>query len=245
MNNQDIIESLNSNLKDINELLALGDLGLLKSEELCNTKYKVEDDIKSKKDLFEKIERLKIEKAISPWRNHPKNGFFVQQSDAHYQLKGLVVLLQELISAKGGSEQIEPVKLPELEITGSTINQAIKDAKVLTETQGARSDIDRVHTVMHGYLKKICDNSNISYSEDATLNQLLNELKRNHSVFQNKNENTESILKSMANIFDKLNPLRNNASLAHPNDDLLDQDEAMLIINTVNTILSYLDAKIK
>jgi hypothetical protein len=37
--------------------------------------------------------------------------------------------------------------------------------------------------------------------------------------------------------------MRNRASVAHPNPDLLDQDEAMLVINTGRTILGYLDAK--
>lgn len=241
--NQDLVESLNFHLTALNELLSLGDLGLLKSDELYDTKHKIEDDLKLKEDLFDKIEKLKIEKAIPAWRNEPRRGTFVQSSEANAQLKDLHILLQDLIRTKGGAEQVEPVKLPELEITGGTINQAIKDAKVLLETQGARSAIDRVHTVLHGYLKKVCGNAGIPYPEDATLNNLLNELKKNHIAFQNKNENTEHILKSMANVFDKLNPIRNNASLAHPNNELLDQDEAMLIINTVNTLLSYIDSK--
>jgi hypothetical protein len=94
-------------------------------------------------------------------------------------------------------------------------------------------------------LEKVCEKANIAYQKDATLNQLLNALKTSHPAFQNKNENTDHILKSMANVFDKLNPLRNNSSLAHPNENLLDPDEAMLVINTVNTILSYVDSKIK
>jgi Abortive infection C-terminus len=38
--------------------------------------------------------------------------------------------------------------------------------------------------------------------------------------------------------------LRNNASVAHPNEALLDEPEAMLAINAARTILHYLDAKL-
>jgi hypothetical protein len=41
-----------------------------------------------------------------------------------------------------------------------------------------------------------------------------------------------------------LNPVRNNASVAHPNEQLLGRDEALLVINVGRTLLSYLDAKV-
>ncbi len=44
---------------------------------------------------------------------------------------------------------------------------------------------------------------------------------------------------------DSLNPIRNHASLAHPNENLLDKDEAMLFINVVRTLLQYLDEKLR
>ena len=38
--------------------------------------------------------------------------------------------------------------------------------------------------------------------------------------------------------------MRNIASLAHPNKDLLGRNEAQLIVNAGRTLLAYLDAKI-
>jgi hypothetical protein len=104
--------------------------------------------------------------------------------------------------------------------------------------------VDRVHTVLHGYLKLVCDDAGLIYSKDATLNQLMNILKEGHSAFNIKNKDVEQILNSMANVLDKLNPLRNNSSLAHPNPVLIEPDEAMFIINTINTLLAYLNSKI-
>jgi hypothetical protein len=39
--------------------------------------------------------------------------------------------------------------------------------------------------------------------------------------------------------------LRNRASLAHPNEELLDHDEALLVINLGRSLLRFLDAKLK
>lgn len=49
---------------------------------------------------------------------------------------------------------------------------------------------------------------------------------------------------SFASAVDALNPIRNNASVAHPNAALLAEPEAMLVINSVRTLLHYLDSKI-
>jgi hypothetical protein len=43
---------------------------------------------------------------------------------------------------------------------------------------------------------------------------------------------------------DALNFLRNKASIAHPNADLLGDEEAMLAVNAARTTLHYLDAKL-
>lgn len=243
MQDSELIEKLKKHLEQVNEMLALGDMGLLKSEELSNTKHQIEDALKTYKQYFGKIESLKIDKNIPIWRNVPKTGIFLNSSQVNPQLNPLHILLQELIKAKGGSEVVNPVEVPDLKITGATINQAINDAKILLNTQGATSAIDRVHTVLHGYLKQVCSDSNIKYADDATINTLFNLLKTNHPALTSQNNNTDQILKSLGNVLDKLNPVRNNLSLAHPNQTLLEQDEAMFVINTVNTVLAYLNIK--
>jgi abortive infection Abi-like protein len=49
---------------------------------------------------------------------------------------------------------------------------------------------------------------------------------------------------SLGSVMDALNPARNRGSVAHPNDNLLDADEAMLFINAARTVLQYVDAKL-
>jgi hypothetical protein len=45
-----------------------------------------------------------------------------------------------------------------LTITNET---AIQDTKILIEKNGATSGVDRIHTVLHGYLKEVCKKAGI------------------------------------------------------------------------------------
>ena len=52
------------------------------------------------------------------------------------------------------------------------------------------------------------------------------------------------MLRAMASVLDAMNPVRNMASVAHPNQKLLAEPEAMLVMNACRTVLQYLDAKL-
>lgn len=54
----------------------------------------------------------------------------------------------------------------------------------------------------------------------------------------------ERILNACGTIADALNPVRNRASVAHPNEMLLPSEEAALVINAARSVLSYLSAKL-
>jgi hypothetical protein len=52
------------------------------------------------------------------------------------------------------------------------------------------------------------------------------------------------VLNSAAAIIDALGPLRNKTSMAHPNEDLLDPEEATLVINVARSLIGYLADKL-
>ncbi|MFN8452732.1 MAG: abortive infection family protein, partial [Anaerolineae bacterium] len=133
-------------------------------------------------------------------------------------------------------------------ITSDPVRMAITDAEFLLQARGAVSAVDRVHTALHGYLRLICDHADITYKQDDTLVRLLRLLRQQHPVFLSPNprkHEMEKILNAFGTILDTLNPLRNNATLAHANPSLLSEEEAMLAINAARSILHYLDAKFK
>jgi hypothetical protein len=131
--------------------------------------------------------------------------------------------------------------------TSIVVERAINDAETLVHTRGAASGVDRVHTALHGYLHKTCDDATISYEAGATMTALFKKLRADHPAFKEdgpRAQDVTQIMRAMSAIMDALNPLRNNASVAHPNEFLLDEPEAMLTINAARTILHYLDAKL-
>jgi hypothetical protein len=134
----------------------------------------------------------------------------------------------------------------DLETASDIVRRALDDADVLMRTSGPQSAVDRVHTAMHGYLHSLCDEVDISTKDRPTMNQLFKALRVKHPSLADlgtRPEEVTRILGSMATILDALNPVRNNASVAHPNDELIGEPEALLVINTVRTLLGYLENK--
>lgn len=126
-----------------------------------------------------------------------------------------------------------------------TVELAISDAKQLLNSSGPASAVDRIHTALHAYLKEVCNQANISYDGSDTLARLLKHL-RKHPALKSElssSDKLEYVLSALGTILDRLNNVRNNRSLAHPNE-LLDEADAKLAINSALTILRYLDAKL-
>lgn len=144
-------------------------------------------------------------------------------------------------------EQGTAVRAPQPRITSDVVDRAIADAEALIEKNGATSGVDRVHTTLHGYVKAVCDDAKITYPADPSLTDLFKLLREQHPKFRDLGPRANDILqvlRSLSAVMGALNPVRNKASVAHPNDELLDEPEAMLVINAARTILHYLDAKL-
>ena len=155
-------------------------------------------------------------------------------------------LFDELLEIAKRLEGVSPIASPEPKITSVIVERAITDVETLLSTNGAISGVDRIHTALHGYLQAVCDAQGITYQKDDGMTKLFKLLRQHHPALQNlgaRSQDIERVFQSFASILDALNPIRNNASVAHPNNDLLAKDEAMLVINAARTILHYLDSK--
>jgi hypothetical protein len=108
--------------------------------------------------------------------------------------------------------------------------------------------LDSRTQAFHGYLKAACDEADIPYPAEATILDLFKLLKQQHPRLQQLGAHQGPIvqvLRAFGAVMDALNPARNRGSVAHPNDELLDADEATLFINAARTVLKYLDAKLE
>lgn len=136
-----------------------------------------------------------------------------------------------------------------VEPAGDSVRRALSDAQTLLRSSGPQSAVDRVHTALHGYLRELAVDSGIVIeAERPTMNQYLKSLRAQHPALSSLGTRSEEITKVLgatATILDALNPLRNNATLAHPNAELLGPDEANLAINIVHTLFNYLESKVR
>jgi len=135
---------------------------------------------------------------------------------------------------------------PDLVTASEVLRRALADAETLIQQGSAVSAVDRIHTALHGYLIAVCNESAINYEANASLTRLFRALRQEHPALAQAGTGSEEIgrvLQACATIMDALNPLRNRLSVAHPNEQLLENEEAMLVVNITRTLLYYLDAK--
>lgn len=132
--------------------------------------------------------------------------------------------------------------------TAEVVRRAIDDVQALLDKGGPTNAVDRVHTSLHGHLQYLCDAAGINYdSKNDSTTALLKKLRRGHPKLQDlgsRSQDIAKVLNAAGAMLDALTPVRNNASLAHPNKDLLGRDEAQLVVNAGRTLLAYLDAKV-
>lgn len=132
-------------------------------------------------------------------------------------------------------------------VTSETVSRCISDAEALLRDSGAPSGIDRMHTAFHGFLMVLCERSKIDFPKDSPITTLYKLLRQHHIALSDLGPHGEAIdriLKSFASAVDSLNTLRNRASVAHPNAQILQREEAYLYINAVRTLMAYIDTKI-
>ena len=133
------------------------------------------------------------------------------------------------------------------QLTSEVVIRALGDAETLIQTSGPTSAVDRVHTVLHGYLIAVCDAAGIAYRREDSMVALFRVIQANHPKFADlgpRAQDVRKVLNAFASVLDAMLPVRNQASVAHPNPSLLDEPEARLVINAGRTLLHYLDEKL-
>lgn len=127
------------------------------------------------------------------------------------------------------------------------VKKTVAEVEHAVTSMRETSGVDRVHSALHGYLRHLCDEAHIEYVQRDKILDLFKKLLAEHEALEDlgpRPHDTTTITKSFCGIMTVVDPLRNRASFAHPTTALLAVPEAMLVINAVNTILHYLEAKV-
>ena len=154
---------------------------------------------------------------------------------------------EDLLAVAETLEADGQVDSPVIEQTSDAVFEALKDAEVLLSSRGPLSAVDRAHTALHGYLKKLCTDRGEVLSKDPALTEVFKVLRERFPQFAQSiphDSEAKRVFGSLAAALDSLNTIRNRGTLAHPNELLLKPAEAMLYINLSRAVLSYIEAKI-
>jgi hypothetical protein len=140
------------------------------------------------------------------------------------------------------------VETPEIAETSEVVFEALQDAEVLLNTRGPKSALDRAHTALHGYLRKLCSDRGAAMPTDPSLTAVFKAIREQFPEFAATiphDAEARRVFGSIASALDSLNTIRNRGTLAHPNDLLLEAPEAMLYINLSRAVLGFIEAKRK
>jgi len=151
--------------------------------------------------------------------------------------KGLLQIAERLKSEM--SDHIAAMETNINDISFQKLKRIISD---LIEDNKPDEALDRLHTYMVLYLRKLLDKYGLRHNPSTPLHALLGTYK--NKLMQEKvidSVMTEEILKSSINILEKNNHVRNNQSLAHAND-LLNYSESLLIFKVVSSTIEFIES---
>jgi hypothetical protein len=149
------------------------------------------------------------------------------------------------------ADDVEQLPTPaEPAVTSASVRRALEDAELMLRQGRPTSAVDRAHTALHGFLGEHARRMGIPIvggdGQRLTSAALYKKIRSAHPAFQTgpHAEHTAVVGQTLATVVDKMDTLRNNASIAHPNDELLDEPEAQLVTHAVWAILRFLDARL-
>jgi hypothetical protein len=121
-------------------------------------------------------------------------------------------------------------------------NLLAKSIRESIEKNEPEAALDRLHTYVIKFIKKLCGNHKIEIKKDDSLNAIFGKYVR-FVVTNEKIESqmTERILKYSINVIEAFNDIRNNKSFAHDNP-ILNYAESVLIFNNVTNSIKFIES---
>ena len=145
------------------------------------------------------------------------------------------VIIERLNSVKDEMLELNSIGDEDFETLSWAIEEAIKKGQPVLA-------LDRLHTYMVKYVRRLCDRHNLNYTNNEPLNSCFGKyIKKIDSEKLVEGEMSKIILKFGISIFDKFNYIRNNKSYAHDNE-VLNNDESMFIYRSIVNMVYFIDS---
>jgi|GEM_PF-435425 len=128
----------------------------------------------------------------------------------------------------------------------ATLQQALSDAEASIHSGRYSSSVDRVHTALHGYLRTRLEQQSVCFEADDSMPKLFNLLYKEWEKVENNHINDMMLqaLRSASASLDALNNIRNRYSLAHPNSEIIGENEAKFALGLAESIVNYIDIRV-
>ena len=144
------------------------------------------------------------------------------------------------LSEEGISEHVDHlVVVAAEEMDFSLLAKTIRESIEQNEPGAA---LDRLHTYVVKYLRKLCEKHGIATGKDKPLHSIFGEyIKRIDEQGYIETEMTRRILKTSISLLDAFNPVRNDKTFAHDNP-LLNYDESLLIFKNISALILFVES---
>jgi len=160
------------------------------------------------------------------------------KSESDLSLYNECVLINEKLSGKLPVKNIDALCSIDKDESLDTI---ILDIKLNIDHNKPELTLDRLHTYLVNYGRKLCDKHGIRYTSNNTLNSLFglyNKWLHDHELLES--DMSSKIIGSIVKLFEDFNYVRNNESAAHPNP-LLNKIESLFIVDTICSIINFIN----
>ncbi|MFC0015220.1 MULTISPECIES: abortive infection family protein [Allobacillus] len=128
------------------------------------------------------------------------------------------------------------------------VNEVLLQADILIANHSYSSAVDRVHTALHGYMKELCDEQNITFEDQyVKIQDMWGKFKMEHPSFnidiKKHQRPINKTVNAIGKFLENMSDIRNKHVFSHPNDDIIEEYEANFIINLSRALLYYIDSK--
>jgi len=187
--------------------------------------------------FWEKANDMQIAKVnqelLRTWCNNTK-----VKTDSDISLYNECVLINNKLS---GIPQVKNIDALRSIDADESLDAIIADIKQNIENNKPELTLDRLHTYLVNYGRKLCDKHGIGYTGNNTLNSLFgsyNKWLHDHELLESNM--SSNIIGSIVKLFDDFNYVRNNESAAHPNP-LLNKIESLFIVDTICSMIEFIN----
>lgn len=129
------------------------------------------------------------------------------------------------------------------------VKEVLSQAETLISQHSCSSAVDRAHTALHAYFKEICNKAGIEVlGKNPKIQDMWSKIKSEHPDFnidvKEFHKPINQIVTTVGKTLENVNEIRNDKSFSHPNEEIIEENEAKLVINLSRVILQYIDSKI-